>query len=70
LPREEQKISYAYQMLRAGAWPKENTQFWSQIDSVLTNIRYIEFTGGEPFMIDQHFDMLLGIIDRCIAGQV
>jgi MoaA/NifB/PqqE/SkfB family radical SAM enzyme len=70
LPREEQKSSHAYQMLRAGAWPKENTQFWSQINSVLTDIRYIEFTGGEPFMIDQHFDMLQGIVDRGIANQV
>ena len=70
LPKEEQKSSHAYQMLRAGAWPKENNQFWSQIESVLADIRYIEFTGGEPFMIDQHFDMLQGIIDRGIAGQV
>jgi MoaA/NifB/PqqE/SkfB family radical SAM enzyme len=70
LPKEEQKSSHAYQMLRAGAWPKENTQFWTQIDSVLTDIRYIEFTGGEPFMIDQHFDMLQGIVDRGIANQV
>jgi hypothetical protein len=57
-------------MLRAGAWPRENQQFWQQIDSVLTDIRYIEFTGGEPFMIDEHFDMLQGIIDRGIADQV
>jgi MoaA/NifB/PqqE/SkfB family radical SAM enzyme len=70
LPREEQKSSHAYQMLRAGAWPRENAQFWQQIDSVLTDIRYIEFTGGEPFMIDEHFDMLQGIIDRGIADQV
>lgn len=70
LPREEQKSSHAYQMLRAGAWPKENTQFWTQIDSVLSDIRYIEFTGGEPFMIEQHFDMLQGIVDRGIAHQV
>jgi MoaA/NifB/PqqE/SkfB family radical SAM enzyme len=70
LPRAEQKSSYAYKMLRAGAWPKENTHFWQQIDSVLNNIRYIEFTGGEPFMIDQHFDILQGIVDRGIAGQV
>jgi len=70
LPRDEQKTSHAYQMLRAGAWPKENDHFWSEIDSVLTDIRYIEFTGGEPFMIDQHFDMLQGIVDRGIAGQV
>jgi len=70
LPREEQKSSHAYQMLRAGAWPRENAQFWQQIDSVLTDIRYIEFTGGEPFMIDEHFDMLQGIIDRGTADQV
>jgi MoaA/NifB/PqqE/SkfB family radical SAM enzyme len=70
LPREEQKSSHAYQMLRAGAWPRENTQFWQQIDSALTDIRYIEFTGGEPFMIDEHFDMLQGIVDRGIADQV
>jgi len=69
-PREEKKTSHAYRMLRAGAWPKENNHFWSQIDSVLTDIRYIEFTGGEPFMIDQHFDMLQGIVDRGIASQV
>ena len=69
-PREEQKSSHAYKMLRAGAWPKENKHFWQQIDSVLDDIRYIEFTGGEPFMIDQHFDMLQGIVDRGIAGQV
>jgi MoaA/NifB/PqqE/SkfB family radical SAM enzyme len=70
LPREQQKSSHAYQMLRAGAWPRENAQFWQQVDSVLTDIRYIEFTGGEPFMIDEHFDMLQGIVDRGIAHQV
>jgi MoaA/NifB/PqqE/SkfB family radical SAM enzyme len=70
MPREEQKSSHAYQMLRAGAWPRENDQFWSQIDTVLSDIRYIEFTGGEPFMIAEHFAMLQGIVDRGIAHQV
>jgi MoaA/NifB/PqqE/SkfB family radical SAM enzyme len=70
MPRAEQKSSHAYKMLRAGAWPKENEHFWQQIDSVLDDIRYIEFTGGEPFMIDQHFDMLQGIVDQGNAGQV
>jgi organic radical activating enzyme len=69
-PREDQKSSHAYKMLRAGAWPKENNHFWQQIDSVIEDIRYIEFTGGEPFMIDQHFDMLQGIVDHGMAGQV
>mgnify|MGYP007083426312 FL=1 len=67
---EEKKKTFAYQMLRAGAWPQENPQFWSEIDRVLDSIRYIEFTGGEPFMIREHFDMLQGIVDRGIAHQV
>lgn len=69
-PPEEKKHSYAYQMLRAGAWPRENIQFWQQIDQHLADIRYIEFTGGEPFMIREHFQMLQGIVDRGIAHQV
>jgi MoaA/NifB/PqqE/SkfB family radical SAM enzyme len=64
------KQTFAYQMLQAGAWPRENPQFWQEIDRVLDHIRYIEFTGGEPFLIDQHFDMLQGIVDRGIAHQV
>jgi glutamate-1-semialdehyde 2,1-aminomutase len=64
------KTSFAYQMLKAGRWPRENQSFWTQIDSVLNDIRYIEFTGGEPFMIEEHFTMLQGIVDRGIAHQV
>jgi len=70
MPRAEQKSSHAYKMMKAGAWPRENTHFWQQIDLILTDIRHIEFTGGEPFMIDQHFDMLQGLINRGIADQV
>ena len=64
------KSSFHYQMLRQGAWPRENRTFWDQIDLMLDQIRYIEFTGGEPFMIQEHFDMLQGMVDRGIAAQV
>jgi pyruvate-formate lyase-activating enzyme len=68
---DERKNTFAYQMLRAGAWPQdENSKFWQQIDRHLNDIRYIEFTGGEPFMIQQHFTMLQGIVDKGIAAQV
>ena len=67
---EQKKASYHYQMLRQGAWPRENPQFWSEIDQVVDQIRYIEFTGGEPFMIQEHFDMLQGLVDCGIAGQI
>jgi MoaA/NifB/PqqE/SkfB family radical SAM enzyme len=67
---KDKKTSFHYQMLKAGAWPRENTMFWSEIDSCLDDIRYIEFTGGEPFLIQEHFDMLAGIVNKGIAGQV
>jgi glutamate-1-semialdehyde 2,1-aminomutase len=57
-------------MLKQGAWPRENPTFWNEIDQVVDQIRYIEFTGGEPFMIQEHFDMLQGLIDRGIAGNI
>ena len=67
---EDKKASYHYQMLRQGAWPRENQLFWNEIDQVVDQIRYIEFTGGEPFMIQEHFDMLQGLVDRGIAGRI
>jgi MoaA/NifB/PqqE/SkfB family radical SAM enzyme len=67
---EHKKQSHHYHMLKQGAWPRESPQFWNEIDRVLDQIRYIEFTGGEPFMIEEHFEMLRGIRDRGIAHQV
>jgi MoaA/NifB/PqqE/SkfB family radical SAM enzyme len=67
---EDKKSSFHYQMLKQGAWPRENKTFWDQIDSCLGDIRYLEFTGGEPFLIQEHFEMLQGIVKRGIAGQV
>ena len=67
---EDRKTNHHYQMLRQGAWPRENPTFWNEIDQVVDQIQYIEFTGGEPFMIQEHFDMLRGIVDRGIADRV
>jgi MoaA/NifB/PqqE/SkfB family radical SAM enzyme len=66
----EGKDNIHYQMLRDGAWPRENHGFWQDVDTLLEDIRYIEFTGGEPFMISEHFDLLQGIVDRGIAHRV
>lgn len=70
IDREEKKTSFHYQMLRDGAWPRESEQFWSQLDSAMSEVRYIEFTGGEPFMIREHFDLLQRLIDRGHAHQI
>jgi len=67
---EETRGSFAYQMLRDGAWPRESAEFWTDLDQHLDNIRYIEFTGGEPFLIKEHFQLLQKLVDTGRAGQV
>ena len=67
---EDKKSSFHYTMLKQGAWPRENPTFWNEIDQVVDQIQYIEFTGGEPFMIQEHFDMLQGLVERGIAHNI
>jgi len=67
---EDRKQNHHYHMLRQGAWPRENPQFWTEIDQVSDQIKYIEFTGGEPFMIQEHFDLLQGLVDRGLAHNI
>jgi MoaA/NifB/PqqE/SkfB family radical SAM enzyme len=69
-PIAEKKTGFHYQMLKQGAWAKDNQDFWEEIKNLSEQIRYIEFTGGEPFMIREHFRFLERIVDMGIAGQV
>ncbi len=70
IDREEKKNSFHYQMLRDGAWPRNSDNFWHQLDAHMSEVRYIEFTGGEPFMIREHFDLLRRLVDRGYAHQI
>jgi MoaA/NifB/PqqE/SkfB family radical SAM enzyme len=67
---ENKKQSFHYQMLRDGAWPRENSQFWTELNESLNDIRYLEFTGGEPFLIQEHFDLLETLVEKGVAHQV
>ena len=67
---EDKKASFHYTMLKQGAWPRENPVFWSEIEGVVDQLTYIEFTGGEPFMIQEHFDLLQRLVDKGIAGNI
>jgi hypothetical protein len=67
---DSKKESFHYEMLKAGAWPRENSQFWTELNNSLTDIRYLEFTGGEPFLIQEHFDLLQTLVDQGVADQI
>jgi len=65
LPRgDDKKKHIAYTWLRAGTWPEESPDFWENLKALLPNIRYFEFTGGEPWLIQEHFDLLQYAVDQ------
>lgn len=68
--QEEKKQTWGYKMLRAGAWPRESPDFWTQLDQHIDQVQWIEFTGGEPFLISEHFDLLERMVQRGVAHNV
>ena len=66
MPKDfDKKQHIAYQWLKQGAWPRnKDTNFWDNLKSLLPNIRYLEFTGGEPWLIKEHFDLLKYAFDQ------
>lgn len=59
LPKGANKKEHiAYQWLKQGKWPEESPDFWENLKTLLPNIKYFEFTGGEPWLIKEHWDLL------------
>jgi MoaA/NifB/PqqE/SkfB family radical SAM enzyme len=64
------KEHLAYKFLQQGAWPRKTQTFWDNLRELLPNIKYFEFTGGEPFMIQEHFDLLQYAVDQGYAKSI
>jgi len=60
----DRKEHLAYTYLKDGAWPRESEVFWDNLKTLLPNIKYFEFTGGEPFLIEQHFELLRYAVEQ------
>jgi MoaA/NifB/PqqE/SkfB family radical SAM enzyme len=60
----DRKTHLAYTYLKNGAWPRESEVFWDNLKTLLPNIKYFEFTGGEPFLIEQHFELLRYAVEQ------
>jgi MoaA/NifB/PqqE/SkfB family radical SAM enzyme len=52
------KEHIAYTWLKQGKWPEESPDFWENLKALLPNIKYFEFTGGEPWLIEEHWELL------------
>ena len=64
------KRTRSYNVLKAGAWPENNPEFWQDLENLLPGVQYIEFTGGEPFMVMRHYDLLKKAVDMGVAGNI
>lgn len=59
LPKGANKKDHiAYTWLKQGKWPEESPGFWENLKTLLPHIKYFEFTGGEPWLIEEHWDLL------------
>lgn len=70
IPGIDRKTHLAYTFLQDGAWPRESEVFWDNLKTLLPNIKYLEFTGGEPFLIEQHFDLLRYAVENDYAKNI
>jgi len=48
----------AKKWLTQGQWPRKQNKLWDEIIELLPSIEHFEFTGGEPFLIKEHFAIL------------
>ena len=59
LPKGANKKEHiAYTWLKQGKWPEESPGFWENLKTLLPHIKYFEFTGGEPWLIQEHWELL------------
>ena len=56
--------------LKEGGWPKRQPQFFDDIKEYLADAEYFEFTGGEPFMIRDHFKILMHCVEKGYAKNI
>jgi MoaA/NifB/PqqE/SkfB family radical SAM enzyme len=56
--------------LANGRWVRESPRFWEDLRELMKDTKYIEFTGGEPFLIDEHFDLLAVVVMLGLAHDI
>jgi organic radical activating enzyme len=60
----------ALQQLKQGQWPRKIPSWWEALEDALPHIEYLEFTGGEPFLINEHFDLLEKLVEKGYSSKI
>ena len=50
-------------------WPNHEP-FWEYLETHATNIQHVYFAGGEPMLIERHYDFLQKCIDQDVAKNI
>ena len=62
--------TYAKIMGRNGRWPELNDKFWDELEDQIEEVESLEFFGGEPFLIQRHFDILQTLVNKGKAKDI
>lgn len=46
-----------------GRWPENNLPFWEDFKFISSDIEVLEFYGGEPLLINDHYDILENLVN-------
>lgn len=68
--QKDRKNNFHYVMLQMGRWPRNADRFWNNLERHISGLKYLEFTGGEPFMINEHFALLEKLVERGHAEDI
>lgn len=66
----DKKKHIAYTWLKQGQWPRKSPKFWNNLKTILPNVKYIEFTGGEPWLIEEHIQILQYAVDNNLSKDI
>lgn len=66
----DRKQHAAHKFLQDGSWPRNNELFWDNLKELLPGVKYFEFTGGEPFLIEEHFKLLRYAVEQEYSSRI
>lgn len=53
-----------------GAWVETNDIFWQEFNQLIPTLEFLDFAGGEPFLLDKHFDLLEKCVEQGAAENI
>lgn len=68
---EDEKLIYGNPLhVSSNKWVEQDSYFWNELELMLDKVEYIDFTGGEPFLIKQHLQILRKCVKQGLAKNI